>query len=499
MKRSKTESKQEAQWQTTPVANLVRNTASGNYYARVRLKGKLIWKSLKTDRLAVAKLRLGDFLKGENHRAEIVQSAARGKMTFGDAVVLYKQRLDNAQHLKPRAKEYRQSTIDALLKTWTGLKDTDVRNITATECSQWAAGFGKKYCPSFFNNTVGTLRQILKIALDAGARYGNPANELKKVRVRQKILKLPEHDQFPALVQKVRTAGSRFSKDCGDLVEFLAYSGARKSEAARVLGSDCDFANGRITIKGDPDTGTKNWEIRVIPVIPDMRRLLERIHSEKDEAQWLNNPVVGVRECQKAIDSACKKLGITRFTHHDLRHLFATRCIESGVDIPTVSRWLGHSDGGALAMKTYGHLRDQHSTTMAQKVHFTETAPNVVPLPVADEAVQASLANASNEAEKKSVGQVKAKYGYAWWASRNPTEVFWGQLNEVTWLIPAERFLRIAKEAMGREVFPHEAEDRQALIEEFVALVPEATIATLRAKLDVSRNAPTAPPLAKTA
>ena len=73
MKRSKTESGQEAQWQTTPLANLVRNTASGNYYARVRLKGKLIWKSLKIDRLAVAKLRLGDFLKGENHRAEIVQ------------------------------------------------------------------------------------------------------------------------------------------------------------------------------------------------------------------------------------------------------------------------------------------------------------------------------------------------------------------------------------------------------------------------------------------
>ncbi len=64
-------------------------------------------------------------------------------------------------------------------------------------------------------------------------------------------------------------------------------------------------------------------------------------------------------------------------------------------------------------MKTYGHLRDQHSTTMAQKVVFTETAPNVVPLPVADAAVQASRVNASNEAEKKSVGQVKAKYGYA--------------------------------------------------------------------------------------
>jgi integrase len=37
-----------------------------------------------------------------------------------------------------------------------------------------------------------------------------------------------------------------------------------------------------------------------------------------------------------------------------LRHLFATRCIETGVDIPTVSRWLGHKDGGGLAMKVYG-------------------------------------------------------------------------------------------------------------------------------------------------
>jgi hypothetical protein len=61
-------------------------------------------------------------------------------------------------------------------------------------------------------------------------------------------------------------------------------------------------------------------------------------------------------------------MGVARITHHDLRHLFAARCIESGVDIPTVSRWLGHKDGGALAMKVYGHLRDSHSTAMAQKV-----------------------------------------------------------------------------------------------------------------------------------
>ena len=227
MTESTIEPKQASQWQKTPIANLVRNTASGNYYARVRVKGKLIWKSLKTDTLSVAKLRLGDFLKQENKRVEITEAAERGRMTFGDALAIFKKRLEEAHHLKPRAKEYRKDTIDALLKTWPDLESFDVRKISVADCSQWASGYSKKYCPSFFNNTVGTLRMVLKIAIDAGARYGNPASEIKKAKIRQKILKLPEQNQFPALVQAIRKAGGRFSKDCGDLTEFLAYSGTR--------------------------------------------------------------------------------------------------------------------------------------------------------------------------------------------------------------------------------------------------------------------------------
>ena len=73
---------------------------------------------------------------------------------------------------------------------------------------------------------------------------------------------------------------------------------------------------------------------------------------------------------QKPFDRAAKLTGAERIPHHDLRHLFATRCIENGVDIPTVSRWLGHQDGGALCMKTYGHLRDEHSANEAKKVAF---------------------------------------------------------------------------------------------------------------------------------
>jgi integrase len=104
-------------------------------------------------------------------------------------------------------------------------------------------------------------------------------------------------------------------------------------------------------------------------MIPGMRKLLERLRSERQD-ECPDAPVMRVWECQESIDRASKVLGMKRITHHDLRHLFATRSIESGVDIPTVSRWLGHKDGGALAMKTYGHLRNEHSQAMAQKVKF---------------------------------------------------------------------------------------------------------------------------------
>jgi integrase len=71
--------------------------------------------------------------------------------------------------------------------------------------------------------------------------------------------------------------------------------------------------------------------------------------------------VLAVCDAQKALTKACTAVGAKRLTHHELRHLFATRCIKSDVDIPIVARWLGHKEGSVLALKTYGHLRSEHS------------------------------------------------------------------------------------------------------------------------------------------
>ncbi len=58
------------QWQKTQYSNLIRYVPSGTYFARLRVKGKLILKTLKTDVPSVAKLRLADSEKLERQSAE---------------------------------------------------------------------------------------------------------------------------------------------------------------------------------------------------------------------------------------------------------------------------------------------------------------------------------------------------------------------------------------------------------------------------------------------
>jgi integrase len=118
----------------------------------------------------------------------------------------------------------------------------------------------------------------------------------------------------------------------------------------------------------------KGREIRGKVVAPKFSEAVELFKTELASDSTMKphskDRILQVSRGHVSLERACREIGIPRLTHHDFRHLFATRCIESGVDIPTVSRWLGHKDGGALAMKTYGHLRNEHSQAMAQKVKF---------------------------------------------------------------------------------------------------------------------------------
>ena len=355
-------------WQKTRKPNLLRHK-SGRYYARAFTGGKEVWKSLKTSHYSVAEAKLAEFLKEHRERVNNGNGEVSAKMTFGEALKIHQQNLADDVTIKPATRHYWNQIFVALLKSWQGLADREIRRVTKTDCKEWARAFRKAASPTRYNNTLSGLRHVLEVAKEAGIIYSNPAEGLERVRVRGKQLTLPSGDQFVQLVNAIEHAGAWCSRDCADFVRGLAFTGMRKGEANALEWRDVDFNAGEIVVRGDPETATKNWTIRRVPLIPEGRALFERMRAER-AGEPLDAKVFRVGESQKALDRACEKVGAERVTHHDLRHLFATSCIESGVDIPTVSRWLGHKDGGALAMKTYGHLRREHSIAQAQRVTF---------------------------------------------------------------------------------------------------------------------------------
>jgi hypothetical protein len=95
-------------WQPTAVQNLVRYAPSGTYFARFRVGGKLIWKSLKTATFSVAKQRLPDTLRDHRSKIESFTAFAEGKMTVGNAAEVYLQKVRASISLKPRSKDYRE-------------------------------------------------------------------------------------------------------------------------------------------------------------------------------------------------------------------------------------------------------------------------------------------------------------------------------------------------------------------------------------------------------
>lgn len=264
--------------------------------------------------------------RNTGHATEVV-----GKLTFGDAISTYREQLAEA-NIRPNTKAYREAGLKLVLRSWDGVEALNVRRITSKMVEDWLRRFkatAKPYVPrgakTASRNSTGAsmttikcaldaVRQVLDVAVTAGHLYANPARNstvtdaarrmfkvTRRERAERAPLRLPTREEFMALVEGIRSAGVADCKAAADYVQFIAYCGTRKTEAANVLWSDIDFDRGSILLRV-----TKNGESRHVPMSDEMRELLDRMKTEREEAAP-NSPVLLVKEAQGFITSACKK------------------------------------------------------------------------------------------------------------------------------------------------------------------------------------------------
>jgi integrase len=343
--------------------NLYRLENSGGYYGLVKRSDKQFRRSLKTKDRKLAERRLAE-LRSQVGRLTISEDA---RLSFPD---IAKRWMDTTKHaLKESTITRRETCIKNLTPFFAGVA---IRNVHPQHCERWLTERGAKIAPQTLAHELNTMRSIFEYAVSLGLMLSNPAKGIKRRKVVLSPMVIPTRDQFKKLVETIRASDGRpdsqkKAQPGADLVELLAYSGCRLNEGISIRWADVNFEKGSLIVTGG-EVGTKNHEQRTIPMTSALRVFLERLRDERQPKP--EDFVSQIDSAKKCLQTACRRLDYPQFTHHDFRHLFATTCIESGVDIPTVSRWLGHKDGGALAMRVYGHLRDEHSRTAIRAVVF---------------------------------------------------------------------------------------------------------------------------------
>jgi integrase len=344
---------------------LIKNVATGRYYARFKRQGKQHWKSLGTTSRTVAD---GNLAKERAQwlAEDTVAPPKDGKWTVGTALDLLMSDVNAGKAFNKKAgvqrkgrlaegsQLYREQTYEALVRSWkavhgSDIRAIDVRRLTRDGVEKWAFVYRAEVSAGRFNATLGTLRRALRYAREAGQVNRDVTSGVERESVRATSLNaaLPTWEELVRIVEAIRATGHRTAGDAADFVELLAYTGARASEAAALTWRDVDFTRRTVNFRV-----TKNGRPRELPFSQTLGKLLERIKSQRagepDTAH-----IARVTEIRASLDKACKAIGCPRITRHGLRAFFATICLQKGMDVKTLAEWLGHRDGGLLLLQRY--------------------------------------------------------------------------------------------------------------------------------------------------
>lgn len=114
-----------------------------------------------------------------------------------------------------------------------------------------------------------------------------------------------------------------------------------------------------LTIESSPKTQSS---IREIPISKQLQILLKKLKQSSKSDYVItsrHNKQLNPRSYQKSFENLLQKLGIKHYGFHSLRHTFATRLLEKGVDIKTISELLGHSSP-TITLNSYVHTNIQN-------------------------------------------------------------------------------------------------------------------------------------------
>lgn len=250
-------------------------------------------------------------------------------------------------------------------------------------------------------NVHQVLHKALQEALEQEYIEKNPASiskvpTLKNLNIPKKEIEIYSYTEEQSLINESLT-----DNIYGDVVIFALLTGMRKGEILGLQWKDIDFNKNIINVNKQLsrvknyneniksktvlkiiyNTKTDN-STRAIPITNDIKKLLEkhRIEQNKNKEilkdKYSDNDMVFCKvdgiflDPDTTRDKYCKlaeKANVKKCTFHALRHTFATRALESGMNVKVLSKILGHYSV-QFTLDTYAHALIEMKTEEMEKM-----------------------------------------------------------------------------------------------------------------------------------
>lgn len=238
---------------------------------------------------------------------------------------------------------------------------------------------GAGLSPNSINSIITVIQGSLATAYRIGLSNEYTADKIKRPKIIEKQVSCftqTEQKQIEKAVindKKIKMFG----------ILLCLYSGLRVGEVLALEWSDIDFVKSELTVTKTcydgkdkdgnfcriTDTPKTESSSRVIPIPRQLLPHLRIVKKKSSSIYVVSNgeKIISVRSYQKIFTSLLKRLGIKHKGFHSLRHTFATRALECGMDIKTLSEILGHKSP-TITLNRYVHSLMEHKKEMMNKI-----------------------------------------------------------------------------------------------------------------------------------
>ncbi|MDQ3347891.1 MAG: site-specific integrase [Acidobacteriota bacterium] len=294
----------------------------------------------------------------EANRKTGAQTVTRILAAFPDALLNHPLAELTGFHLE----QWRTSRRKADLKDTTVNRDLDALRAVLSKSVEWGllAEHPMRRVRRAKVDTIGRLRylspaeeQRLRAALegrDDSRRAGR--GRFNAWRAERGYKTLPDYGTYPDHITPITLLALN--------------TGLRRGELLGLTWGDVDLLQARLTVRG---ASAKTGLTRHVPLNTEAVSVLRtwKPTDAADSAPVFPGPDGGAMFSLKtAWQKVAKAAKLDGFTFHDLRHTFASKLVQAGVDLNTVRELLGHAD--IKMTLRYSHLAPEHRAAAVAKL-----------------------------------------------------------------------------------------------------------------------------------